>query len=134
MALLKHPAGFYVDTEKLAALAGTTVTPGFALVSIWSGRYEGNDLKQIKSYSAWAQVNRVQSPDGVVATMQSGKLLRDGVYHYGSACYVRTDYTVPNEQNPALALKLDYYRRECVVTPAQMALEQLRRRLDNAQL
>lgn len=133
MALLKHPAGFYVDTEKLAQLAGGPVTPGFALVSIWSG-YVGEDgeLKLIKSYSVWAQVNRVQSPDDVVSAMQSGVTQRNGVFYYGSACYVKTDYTIPNEQNPELALKLNYYRRECVVTPAQMALEQLRRRLDNA--
>lgn len=80
MALLKHPAGFYVDTEKLAQLAGGPVTPGFALVSIWSGFYVGDNLEQTKAYSAWAQVHQVQNPDGIVSTMQSGHTKRNGVF------------------------------------------------------
>lgn len=130
MALLKHPAGFYVDTEKLAQLAGTDLTPGFALVSIWSAQRDGTGLKDHKYYLTWAQVNKViQGP--IVSTMSSGRKQVGDKMWVGSCCYFHNEHTVPNEQNPALALELHCYRRECVVTPAQMALEQLRRRLDN---
>lgn len=149
--LLAHPAGFFVMPRKVVELASAPLTEGFVKASIWHCTYEepgySDTLHHPTKSRYWSQftdARNVYPQEGepqVYSIISAHKATgRDEDYplgrrtDYGSNAVVINASEIKRRQDESRALSHDYYRRDEVVTPAQLALERLRQRLDGGAL
>jgi hypothetical protein len=149
--LLAHPAGFFVMPRKVIELASAPLTEGFVKASIWHCTYEepgySDALHHPTKSRYWGQFTNAKNVcpwEGVpplYSIISASRVAgRDKDYPFGR----RTDYgshaisinasEIKWRQDESKALSHDYYRRDEVVTPAQLALENLRQQLDGGSL
>lgn len=143
--LLAHPAGFFVMPRKVIELASAPPTAeGFAsclhAIAVYKTAYDSDS--EVRSARSWGQTNYISECTSDMWVVRSGEKAIDVSPDFplgkrrlsGFNVQQRVDFDIRRRQDESRALSHDYYRRDEVVTPAQMALERLRQRLDGGQI
>lgn len=143
--LLAHPAGFFVMPRKVVELASAPPTAeGFASclhsISVYKTAYDSDS--EVRLAKSWGQTNYVSECTSEMWVVRSGEKAIDVSLDFplgkkrlsGFNVQLRNDFEIKMRQDESRALFHDYYRRDEVVTPAQLALESLRQRLDGGQV
>ena len=144
--LLRHPAGFFVMPRKVIEREVPAESSGFAVMNLWHAAYQEPGysdavLSPVKT-SYWCQfvkhlgVLPDEAYQGMTVISGLSRKGQSSEYPFGTRVDYGTNVYFPNQRSEDESKALDhyFYFRSEVVTPAQLALENLRIRLAGGSL